>query len=826
VRGATGDPPRPISTWWQAFLRCRCRGRCHRSGTAGLLLAATASSVVVPASAQVLVLDLPAAPVGHQVIALGRAARISVVVPDRLLWSRRVPALRGRYDAAGALAIIARAAGAHVQPLGSASWRLVPEKAVTRPTPLGTGGAGSRAETISDVIVTASKRDTPRDRFAGDTHRVDAADLDLGGAGGTERLTTRLSSVASTYLGAGRNKLFIRGIADSSFTGPTQSTVGQYLGDLRLSYNAPDPDLRLADLAAVEVLEGPQGTLYGAGALGGLIRLVPNAPDLSASYGNATVGGALTAHGASSADAQAMLNLPLAGEALGLRLVGTATREGGYIDKPALGRSDVNATRIYGGRAAALLRLGDGWRAEVITVGQRIRGEDSQYADRSAPPLTRDAAVAEGFSADFAQAQLVLSGELGAVRLRSTSGTTAHDLTERYDATRPGGPPQLFAQANRTRMTANETRLWQSASDGSGWLAGFSYVRNDTRLRRLYGAPDALAPTTGVTNRIDDTTLYGEGGIRLLPGLLTSAGLRVTRTSLSGAGEDVAAFALAAARATSARRSQTTALPAASALIDLAQHTRLSLRYQQGFRPGGIAIDGDYVRRFRDDRVATIEAGLRTGRPRRDRFDLAVTVAHTSWRDIQADFIDSSGLPTTANVGDGRLWTVEATAGAAPLTGFRIEAAATFNDSVIDEPSADLVRTLSAGIASSAAEARAEVMARLRQIPNIARVTARVGASYDGRLTSRELRVDGWLRYVGSSRLGVGPVLGQAQGDYVDSGVTARIALGAIGLTAGVTNLFDTRGNRFALGTPFATGRDQVTPLRPRTIRIGVDTTF
>src|SRR3546814_3113341 len=59
-----------------------------------------------------------------------------------------------------------------------------------------------------------------------------------------DSILSRTASVSSTHLGPGRNKLFIRGIADSSFTGPTQSTVGQYFGDIRLSYNAPDPDLR------------------------------------------------------------------------------------------------------------------------------------------------------------------------------------------------------------------------------------------------------------------------------------------------------------------------------------------------------------------------------------------------------------------------------------------------------------------------------------------------------------------------------------------------------------------------------------------------------
>lgn len=803
-------------------------GRLDLAAAAARRITATLMLCAAPTvAAETIAFDLPAGPLGQQVIALGRVARISVVVPDRSLWRRRVPPLRGRYEAAAALASVARSAGARAVPLGAAGWQLLPAAATMTVNPRPRAPAGvPPQQRIDDVVVTASKRDTPRDRFAGDTHRVDGGELDLGGAGGTERLIARLASIASTYLGAGRNKLFIRGIADSSFTGPTQATVGQYLGDLRLSYNAPDPDLRLTDLAAVEVLEGPQGTLYGAGSLGGLIRLVPNEPDLTASYGSAAVGGASTAHGAGSADAQATLNLPLVADRLGLRLVGSAAREGGYIDKPALRRTDVNATRISGGRAAALLRLGDGWSAELIALGQRIRGADSQYADRGAPPLTRESVVSEGFRADFAQAQLVFTGRLGDVRLRSTSGMTTHDLTERYDATPSGGPPQLFAQANRTRMTANETRLWRSAPDGSGWLAGFSYVRNDTRLRRLLGSPDAVTPTTGVTNRIEETTLYGEAGVRLLPGLLTSAGLRLTRAVLNGAPEDVAAFAILPAHVMPASRGSTIALPAASALIDLAPHSSLFLRYQQGFRPGGIAIDGDDVRRFRDDRVSTIEAGIRTGRPRRDRIDLALTVAHTSWRDIQADFIDPAGLPSTANVGDGRLWTIEAAAGAAPFSGARVEAAATFNDSVIDEPSASLVRTLSQGLVADAAAARAEVLARLRQIPNIARVTARLGASFDGAIAARALKVDGWLRYVGKSRLGVGPVLGQSQGDYVDSGVSARVALGSIGVSVGVANLLDARGNRFALGTPFATGHDQVTPLRPRTVRLGVDAAF
>lgn len=126
------------------------------------------------------------------------------------------------------------------------------------------------------------------------------------------------------------------------------------------------------------------------------------------------LGGSATTSGAPGADAQAVLNLPVIADRLAIRLVADSASEGGYIDKPLLGRTDVNRTRIAGGRAAVRADLGGGWSVEAVGIGQRIRGADSQYADRDGPPLTRSAPVTEGFSADFGQAQLILSGRVGA----------------------------------------------------------------------------------------------------------------------------------------------------------------------------------------------------------------------------------------------------------------------------------------------------------------------------------------------------------------------------------------------------------------------------
>jgi len=798
-----------------------------KQGAAAVVIGLPVAMIAAaPASAQTLSIDLHAGRVSEQVTALGRIGGISVVVTDARLWSRSVPALHGRMTAVTALRLIATRCGGEVEAIDSVLFRIVPRRAPAhhpapprpRPTPAETP---SPAPPAPDIIVIGSKRDLPFGQTAGQVVRVSGQDLDFGGAGGTERLTSRLTTVASTYLGAGRNKLFIRGIADSSFTGPTQATVGQYFGDLRLGYNAPDPDLRLADLAAVEVLAGPQGTLYGAGSLGGLIRLVPNAVELDRTGGSVAVGASATTYGAPGFDAQGVVNLPIVTDRLGIRLVATAVEDGGYIDKPLLGRNDVNTTRIAGGRGTLHWKLGDGWSAELIGIGQRIRGADSQYADRDAPPLTRETRLVEGFGTDFRQGQFVLGGRIGDVRLRSSTGITAHDLRERYDATMVGGDPTIFFQANRTRMVANETRAWVTHRDGSGWLLGMSYTDNRTRLSRAFLSSTERTPLAGVSNTLREITGYGEGSVRATSAILLTGGLRVSRSMLTGAAENAPVQALPGLFDTVATRHEWSVLPSASVLLDLQPGAAMFLRYQQGFRPGGLAVDDQYVRRFDSDHVATIEAGYRLGRATRDPFAFSLTVAHTDWRDIQADFLDGGSLPSTTNIGDGDIWTVEAAGSIRPVTGWRIEASISLNDSSINErkpivPPLKGTPTDTTGVAT-----------RLGPIPNVANVTARLGMVYEAALTDRaQLKVDGWARYVGLSRLGLGPVLGEDQGNFIDSAVSARIGWERFGVTAGVSNILDVQGNRFALGTPFFTGKGQITPLRPRTFRIGLDAAF
>jgi iron complex outermembrane receptor protein len=135
------------------------------------------------------------------------------------------------------------------------------------------------ASQLSDIVVTAERRpDTAQQAptaltaLSGD--RIGLADVtDLTDVG------SLVAGMTVTNLGSGRNKILLRGMSDGAFTGLTQSTVAIYLDLAPITYSAPDPDLKLIDIDRVEVLRGPQGTLYGTGPIGGVVRIVTNRPD-------------------------------------------------------------------------------------------------------------------------------------------------------------------------------------------------------------------------------------------------------------------------------------------------------------------------------------------------------------------------------------------------------------------------------------------------------------------------------------------------------------------------------------------------------------------
>ena len=113
------------------------------------------------------------------------------------------------------------------------------------------------------------------------------------------------------------------------------------------------------------------------------------------------------------------------------------------------------------------------------------------------------------------------------------------------------------------------------------------------------------------------------------------------------------------------------------------------------------------------------------------------------------------------------------------------------------------------------------------RIPNIARIVARAGIDWSHSLGGgRSIEAEAYARYVGRSRLGIGPHLGESQGNYVDSALSLRLVDPRRTWSLSVTNLTDTVGNRFAFGAPVLGGPDQITPLRPRTVRVGVDQHF
>jgi len=287
---------------------------------------------------------------------------------------------------------------------------------------------------IDEITVTATKRgEVSIMDLAGSVQAFDTQAIRQQGLTDMESYTKLTPNL--TYFGntTGQGKVFIRGIADAPDTFIVAQSSAVYLDEQPVTMGAA-VDPRLVDIERVEVLSGPQGTLYGSSSQSGTLRIVTNKPDPTRfeAFADATVKG--MSEGDNSFDISGMVNIPLVEDSFARRLVGFSATEGGFIDnvegttgacevygKCAISgpqsNSDVveedwNETTISGGRASAKWFINDNWSTTFGLSTQSIDADAENTYDPTVGDLELIAFNADTFEDDWTQYALTVEGNI------------------------------------------------------------------------------------------------------------------------------------------------------------------------------------------------------------------------------------------------------------------------------------------------------------------------------------------------------------------------------------------------------------------------------
>jgi len=249
--------------------------------------------------------------------------------------------------------------------------------------------ADTAATALEEIVVTARKRTENLQDVPQDIDVFTSRELQNLGISQVEDYLTLAPSISLISTGPGQQRFFIRGASDGSnpnFGGSNVSTTGYLVDDLSLSQYGHIPDLHLYDIERIEVLNGPQGTLYGAGALSGAVRVITKKPDPNAFSAGVDFDGGQMDGGGNNWTYEGYVNIPLIEGETALRLSAFKVRQGGYIDNLLATRQwlngttssnaawagiDYNTRQINGARIALLQNFGADWRATLTGFYQR-----------------------------------------------------------------------------------------------------------------------------------------------------------------------------------------------------------------------------------------------------------------------------------------------------------------------------------------------------------------------------------------------------------------------------------------------------------------------
>ncbi len=371
------------------------------------------------------------------------------------------------------------------------------QQAAPAPTPAPAADKG-----VPDIIVTATRREESANRVPIAIQALSGASLEKLNITNFEKLIEFLPNVRSASHGPGTSSIFIRGLSTDSpglqiqGTAGTSPSVALYLNDAPASLVGRNLDIYAADLQRVEVLAGPQGTLFGASAMGGAVRYITNKPNLTQFHAGFNGSYAFTKGGKNSVAGDGYINIPVIKDRLAFRVVLYNDQQGGYIDNVpgtfqmpfdahigqagrlptgnpllvmrALQSCQLTATTVIancngsqynaptrqtinndrfvkdnyndasysGGRIAATLKIADGWSVDVMHVRQQLKSDGAfDYS-----PAVGDLKVSQfnenSLDDKFNETTLTVNGRLGILDMIYTGSFLNHRAIQKADYAR------------------------------------------------------------------------------------------------------------------------------------------------------------------------------------------------------------------------------------------------------------------------------------------------------------------------------------------------------------------------------------------------------
>lgn len=639
----------------------------------------------------------------------------------------------------------------------------------------------------NEIVVTATRRSTNLQDTALSVSALSGETLEEAGITSVADALQFVPGVSLTKNQPGQNEFIIRGVGTSasyqSLTGAiTNSTVSTYLGQVPVTSTVQkSPDYRFVDLNRIEVLRGPQGTLYGQSAMGGVVRYIPNAPDAKSFDATANSYLSVTEDGGNNYGIDGTINIPF-GENLALRAVGYSYNNSGFIDVVGTSQvKDANKENTWGGRIALRWTPSDRLTIDLNYLHNDVDLKATQLISATYPvdfsiftptvvtPVSTDRLevqhrqpyqeVANLYSADILYNFDAFDANLIVAR-RDTDARSQFESAEIVGLT-----DVYFGNFQRAEATSTTAEL-RLASNSKGkfleWLVGGyfeetngllssrSVSTGDAFLLSLFGTfPGDVVTDSGRQIFYREYSAFGELTFNFTDKLALTVGARLAKIT-NDYQFKFARGSLEAARlalvGVSQKTSETVDTYRANLSYKINDDILLYTNVASGFRPGGFNLgrtlptvipDTTYV----SDTLWNYEVGARTSWLD-NRLLVNLALYRIDWDNIQlATFDPLTFYTATQNVGGARIEGAEAEISFAVTNELRLNANYSYTDARIVEDSP----LISANIGDS--------------LPGTARNTLTLSGDWQGRVTSdAELFARAAYRYVGkrASQLGAG----------------------------------------------------------------------